>query len=56
MKYLEAVPRIEPAAIDTVLEMVGAKDYSMAKLIDNSIVERLVQEGLIDKLYKGAKP
>lgn len=56
MKYLEAVPRIEPAAIDTVLEMVGAKDYSKAKLFDNSIVERLVQEGLIDKLYKGAKP
>ncbi len=56
MKYLDAVPRIEPAAIDTVLEMVGAKDYSKAKLIDNSIVDRLVQEGLIDKLYKGTKP
>lgn len=55
MKYLEAVPRIEPAAIDTVLEMVGAKDAAKIKLYDNSIVDRLVQEGLIDRLYKGAK-
>ena len=56
MKYLEAVPRVEPAAIDTVLEMVGSKDAAKAKLYDNSVVDRLVQEGLIDRLYKGAKP
>ena len=56
MKYLEAVPRVDPAAIDTVLEMVGSKDAAKAKLYDNSIVDRLVQEGLIDRLYKGAKP
>jgi len=55
MKYLEAVPRVEPAAIDTVLEMVGAKDAAKNKLYDNSVVDRLVQEGLIDRLYKGAK-
>ncbi len=24
-KYLDAVPRVDPAAIDTVLEMVGSK-------------------------------
>ncbi len=56
MKYLESVPRIEPAAIDTVLEMVGGKETAKSKLYDNSIVDRLVQEGLIDRLYKGAKP
>ena len=56
MKYLEAVPRVDPAAIDTVLEMVGSKDAAKTKLYDNSIVDRLVQEGLIDRLYKGAKP
>jgi NitT/TauT family transport system substrate-binding protein len=56
MKYLEAVPRVEPAAIDTVLEMVGSKDAAKAKLYDNGVVDRLVQEGLIDRLYKGAKP
>ena len=55
MKYLEAVPRVEPAAVDTVLEMVGAKEAAKTKLYDNSVVDRLVQEGLIDRLYKGAK-
>jgi len=56
MKYLEAVPRVEPAAVDTVLEMVGSKEAAKTKLYDNSVVDRLVQEGLVDRLYKGAKP
>ncbi len=56
MKYLEAVPRIEPAAIETILEMVGSKEATKAKLYDNGVVDRLVQDGLIDRLYKGAKP
>jgi NitT/TauT family transport system substrate-binding protein len=55
MKYLEAVPRVEPAAVDTVLEMVGSKDSAKTKLYDNSVVDRLVQEGLVDRLYKGTK-
>ena len=54
-KYLDAVPRVDPAAIDTVLEMVGQSGPDKTKLFDNSIVERLVQQGLIDKLYKGGK-
>ena len=54
-KYLDATPRVDPAAVDTVLEMVGAKGAAKAKLFDNSIVDRLAQEGFIDKLYKGAK-
>jgi NitT/TauT family transport system substrate-binding protein len=55
-KYLDTVPRVDPAAVDTILEMVGAKGAAKTKLFDNSIVDRLVQEGFIDKLYKGAKP
>ena len=55
MKYLEAVPRVEPAAVDTVLEMVGSKEAAKTKLYDNSVVDRLVQEGLVDRLYKGTK-
>ena len=54
-KYLDSVPRVDPAAVDTVLEMVGAKGAPKAKLFDNSIIDRLAREGLIDKLYKGAK-
>jgi NitT/TauT family transport system substrate-binding protein len=54
-KYLDSVPRVEPAAVDTVLEMVGAKGASKGKLFDNSIIDRLAREGFIDALYKGAK-
>jgi hypothetical protein len=56
MRYLDSVPRIDPAAVETVLEMVGAKGVSKTKLYDNSIIDRLVHEGFTDKLYKGAKP
>ena len=38
------------------LEMVGSKGAPKTKLFDNAIVDRLAQEGFIDKLYKGAKP
>jgi NitT/TauT family transport system substrate-binding protein len=54
-KYLDSVPRVDPAAVETVLEMVGQKGAPKAQLYDNAIVDRLVQEGFIDKLYKGAK-
>jgi NitT/TauT family transport system substrate-binding protein len=54
-KYLDTIPRVDPAAVDTVLEMVGQSGAAKAKLFDNSIVDRLVQQGLIDRLYKGAK-
>jgi NitT/TauT family transport system substrate-binding protein len=54
-KYLDSIPRVDPAAVDTVLEMVGSAGAAKAKLFDNSIVDRLVQEGYIDKLYKGGK-
>ena len=54
-KYLDAVPRVNPAAVDTVLEMVGQPEPDKARIFDNSIVDRLVQQGLIDKLYKGEK-
>ena len=55
-RYLDSIPRVDPAAVDTVLEMVGAKGTAKTKLFDNSIIDRLAQEGFIDKLYKGAKP
>ena len=54
-KYLDAVPRVDAAAIETVLEMVGQKGVPKAQLYDNAIVDRLVQEGFIDRLYKGGK-
>ena len=54
-KYLDSTPRVDPAAVDTILEMVGSQGAAKEKLFDNRIVDRLVQEGFIDKLYKGGK-
>ena len=54
-KYLDAIPRVDPAAIETVLEMVGQKGGPKVQLFDNAIVDRLAQEGFIDRLYKGGK-
>jgi len=55
-KYLDSVPRVDPAAVGTVLEMVGQSGPVKVKIFDNSIVDRFVQQGMIDKLYKGGKP
>jgi hypothetical protein len=55
MRYLDSTPRVDSAAVDTVLEMVGSKGASKAALFDNSIVDRLVRDGFIEKLYKGTK-
>ena len=55
MKYLDSTPRVDPAAVDTVLEMVGAKGAAKGALFDNSIVDRLARDGFIDRLYKGTK-
>jgi NitT/TauT family transport system substrate-binding protein len=54
-KYLDAIPRVDPAAVDTVLEMVGSPGATKTKLFDNSIIDRLMQQGFIDRLYKGGK-
>jgi NitT/TauT family transport system substrate-binding protein len=56
IKYLDTVPRVDPAAVDTVLEMVGQSEPVKVKIFDNSIVDRLVEQGMIDRLYKGGKP
>jgi hypothetical protein len=35
--------------------MVGQKGAPKVQLFDNAIVDRLAQEGFIDRLYKGGK-
>ncbi len=54
-KYLDNIPRVEPAAIDTILEMVGHAGPTRIRLFDNSIIDKLGQEGFIDALYKGGR-
>ena len=52
-KYLDSVPRVDPAAVQTVLEMVGSDGTAKMKLFNNNIINHLVQDRIIDKLYKG---
>lgn len=52
IKYLETVPVVEPATITTVLNWEGKGDMPVGGFYDNTIVERLVKEGFVDRLYK----
>jgi len=49
--YLDRVPRVEKAAVAPILEFMEQKDVPLETFADNSIVDRLVAEGYIEKLY-----
>jgi hypothetical protein len=51
-KFLERVPRLEYEAIAPIVEFMGKKPIAVETIADNSILDRLVREGFIDKLYK----
>ncbi|HEY2986567.1 MAG TPA: ABC transporter substrate-binding protein [Candidatus Binatia bacterium] len=51
VKYLDPVPRVDPAAVDTILEMVGHSGPAPAKLFDNAVIDKLRSEGYFNKLY-----
>ena len=50
--YLEKTPRVEPEALDSILEFMGKKGVPLDTFADNSIVDKMVREGFIEKLYK----
>jgi len=50
--YLEKVPRVEPDAINSILDFMGKKGTPPETFADNSLVDKMVREGFIDKLYK----
>ncbi|TAJ82826.1 ABC transporter substrate-binding protein [bacterium] len=52
IQYLERVPRVEQEAVFSILEFMGKKGIPLETFADNSIVDRLVREGFIDKLYR----
>jgi len=51
-KFLERVPRVEPEAIAPIVEFMGKKPIPLETIADNSVIDRLVREGFIEKLYK----
>ena len=54
-KFLERIPRVDPRTISTAVEIESIKGSSAEqltdKLVDNSIVDRLVKEGFTDKVF-----
>ena len=55
VKYLDSTPIVEPAVIQTVLNWEGKPNLPVDGFFDNTIIERLIKEGFIDRLYKGGK-
>jgi len=52
VKYVDRVPRVDAAAVATMLEFMGKKGLPIETFADNSIIDRLVREGFIDQVYK----
>jgi hypothetical protein len=52
VKYLDRQARVEPAVIQTVLNWEGKGEIPVTEFFDNSIVDRIIKEGFVDKLYK----
>jgi NitT/TauT family transport system substrate-binding protein len=50
--YLEKTPRVEPEAINSILEFMGKSGVPLETFADNSMVDKMAREGFIDKLYK----
>ena len=50
--YLEKTPRVEPEAIDSILDFMGKRGVPLDTFADNSLVDKMVREGFIDRLYK----
>ncbi len=51
VKFLDRVPRVEADALAPIFEFMGKKPLPVETVADNSIVDRLVREGFVDKLY-----
>lgn len=52
VKYLDRVPKVEPAVIKTVLTWVGKGSVPVEGFFDNRIMDQLVRERFVEGLYK----
>lgn len=51
VQFLDRAPRVEAEAIAPIVEFMGKKPIAVETIADNSIIDRLVREGFVDKLY-----
>lgn len=52
VKFLERVPRMEQEAMAPIVEFMGKKPMPVEGVADNSVLDKLVAEGFIDRLYQ----
>jgi ABC-type nitrate/sulfonate/bicarbonate transport system substrate-binding protein len=50
-KFLEPVPKIDPAVIQTVLNWIDKPNLPVEAFYDNSVIERLERQGFISQVY-----
>lgn len=58
-KYLEPLPRVDPRIVPAILGFAGMKDADVdevtAKVIDNTILDKLQREKFFDTLFVKTK-
>jgi hypothetical protein len=52
VKYLDRSAKIDPAVIQTVLNWENKGEGSPNEFFDNSIVDRIIKEGFVERLYR----
>jgi ABC-type nitrate/sulfonate/bicarbonate transport system substrate-binding protein len=52
VKYLDREARVDPAVIQTVLNWENKGETSVNDFFDNSIIDRIIKEGFVERLYK----
>jgi NitT/TauT family transport system substrate-binding protein len=52
IKYLERYPRVSPDTVQTVLDWMKISDVSVNRFFDNSVIESINRQGLIEELYR----
>jgi ABC-type nitrate/sulfonate/bicarbonate transport system substrate-binding protein len=52
IKYLERYPRVEPETVQTVFDWMKISGVQASKVFDNSIIESIKHQGVIENLYQ----
>jgi len=52
VKYLDREARVEPAVIQTVLKWEGKSEMPASDFYDNTISDRIVKDGFVERLYR----
>jgi ABC-type nitrate/sulfonate/bicarbonate transport system substrate-binding protein len=52
VKYLDREARVDPAVIQTVLKWEGKSEMPANEFYDNTISDRIIKEGFVERLYR----